>query len=67
MLKDCPAARFQPYAGERYKDGIQGRRVLILGESHRHDCEKKGDPCNALALPQRIARHRTLTREVVNW
>lgn len=34
MLEDCPSARFQPYAGERYKEGIPLLTIRRLPAGH---------------------------------
>src|ERR1035437_9651261 len=67
MLSELSAVKCLPWEGEYYKEGIKGKKVLILGESHYHNCEKKGDRCNKLTPSQRHHRHRRLTIEVVEW
>jgi hypothetical protein len=58
---------FEPWCGDEYKSGIEGRRVLILGESHYHNCDND-PPCReAETETDRELRHRNLTREVVEW
>jgi prevent-host-death family protein len=62
---DVPDALFQPWYGTKYDgSGIYGKRVLILGESHYHNCEEPG--CRGLEDDsKRLKRHRNLTRDVV--
>jgi hypothetical protein len=43
-----------------------GKKVLILGESHYHNCEIDDD-CNKLNKKQREKQHRELTKKVVEW
>ncbi len=60
--KDTKVA-FEPWVGVNYKLGIAGKKVLVLGESHYHDCEKD-ENCKNKA--NRNARHRNLTTGVVD-
>jgi hypothetical protein len=54
---------FAPWCGKVYQKGISGQRVLILGESHYHSCEK--DP-NCTDEAGRNIRHRNLTHDMVD-
>lgn len=67
MLFDFSYVRFRPWVGDTYESGIQGKKILILGESHHHRCSRPGDPCSRLTPSQRTARHQNLTCEVVEW
>jgi hypothetical protein len=59
---------FQPWPGKDYKAGIAGHRVLILGESHHHDCTKDCECKKEVSNDNRDTRHRMLTRIVVeSW
>jgi hypothetical protein len=59
-------ASFQPWRGQHYTQGIEGQRILILGESHYHRCEDDR-ACDNLSDADRNARHSELTRNVVEW
>lgn len=67
MQNDIVNVQFRPFKGKDYERGINGKKVLILGESHHHNCEKAGDCCNHLTTSKRIERHRRLTCEEVEW
>ena len=54
---------FEPWLGNEYDSGIVGRRVLILGESHYHDC---ADDSVCKDCAKRDDYHRRLTPTVVN-
>jgi hypothetical protein len=54
---------FEPWCKRsQYEKGISGSKILILGESHHHRCDKD-DKCKEQRL--RSARHRGLTKAVV--
>ena len=55
---------FEPWIGKHYAAGIDGKRLLILGESHYHSCEQdKG--CQDVVTQE--GHHRELTRSVVSY
>jgi hypothetical protein len=62
-----PTVRFEPWEGKDYREGISRKRILILGESHYHSCNKPGDKCNGLDAEEQDARHRGLTISEVKW
>ena len=42
-LKNDPYVNFLPFVGEKYEEGIRGKKILVLGESHYCgdlDCSK---------------------------
>jgi hypothetical protein len=61
------SVRFQPWQGKRYRTGIAGKRILVLGESHYHSCDTPGDSCNGLSSEEQDARHQRLTMSEVEW
>ena len=60
---------FEPWPGDNpsaeYLNGIGRKRVLILGESHYHDCEDDESCINCATKTAREDYHRRLTRTVV--
>jgi hypothetical protein len=54
---------FEPWRGTDYETGINGRRILILGESHYHSCEEE-EGCNDETAKE--AHHRNLTFNVID-
>jgi hypothetical protein len=61
------SVRFQPWQGKGYRDGIAGKRILVLGESHYHSCDTPGDSCNGLSPEDQDARHLRLTMSEVKY
>ena len=58
---------FRPWMVDGPLPTIQDRRVMILGESHYHDCENDQN-CSGLNDAERHARHERLTIDVVgSW
>ena len=58
-----PDVYFLPWEGDDYEAGIDGKRLLVLGESHHHDCKKEKElPCFDPATCD--AWHRNKTREM---
>jgi hypothetical protein len=58
---------FEPWAGPGANEGIAGKRILILGESHYHDCDTAPECREESEGSNRDARHREMTRGVVAW
>jgi hypothetical protein len=57
--------KFEPWTGTQYKQGIEGQRVLVLGESHYHSCDKDKECTDDISGE---SHHRNLTRDVVeHW
>jgi hypothetical protein len=54
--------KFNPWVGENYCKGIKGKRLLVLGESHWHNCNKD-EECRVEI--DRAERHKGLTNSVV--
>ena len=56
---------FEPWVGPKYNAGIGGHKVMILGESHWHDCQEDENCQDAESAAE---RHRTLTMATVeHW
>lgn len=64
MFSEPNSVAFYPWVGSKYAGGINGEKVLILGESHYHDCEKD-EACKA-SEERRIHHHQQFT-EMVVW
>ena len=57
-----PTTAFSPWIGHAYIKGIQRKKILILGESHYHDCTKDAN-CNT---PEgALENHQNLTYSAV--
>ncbi|MBR1487348.1 MAG: hypothetical protein IJ603_00455 [Bacteroidales bacterium] len=57
---------FRPWIGERYKEGLDGQRILVLGESHYcSEIGKKG-PCQQKCCPSAASKEcRSFTEDVI--
>jgi hypothetical protein len=58
---------FKSWRGDDYKLGIGGQQILILGESHYHDCNEDPSCREEPDGFERSRRHTELTRDVVRW
>ena len=60
--------QFRPWRQEAtYLTGIRGKKILILGESHYHNCEEDHG-CDASAPERTREYHHEITRKVVrDW
>lgn len=56
---------FKPWQGDDYLSGISDHRLLILGESHHHNCAKDELCIRCSNEPAKERYHRGLTRLVV--
>jgi hypothetical protein len=59
--------KFEPWVGEEYLSGIDGKRLLVLGESHYHSCEDDPECREGDSDEQRETSHRGLTKRVVGF
>jgi hypothetical protein len=58
---------FEPWQGPEAKKGIAEQRVLILGESHYHDCSNAPECRDEPDDSDSRTRHREMTRGVISW
>lgn len=66
MEKMIKSAAFHPWIGAKYAEGINGKRLLVLGESHYHNCEEP--QCRELENEvDRTNLHQRMTHDVVEF
>jgi hypothetical protein len=57
---------FQPWIGEYFEAGVNGVKLLVLGESHYHCCTDSPE-CREVTESVRNSFHQGLTQSVVGW
>ncbi|GJH40595.1 hypothetical protein RCZ04_11450 [Capnocytophaga sp. HP1101] len=71
MTKQLHSVLFTPYIGEKYEQGYQGKKVLVLGESH-YSADAEGnasldDPTFTNYIVQEFKNYQKGEREHANW